>query len=67
MTQREFEVTIGKDGRVEVHVRGFKGRGCLAAAKIFEEIVGEIQSQRETSEFYEPEESVRFNIEQRSK
>ena len=32
---------------------------------IFERIVGEPKSQQETSEFYEPEEHVRFDIEQR--
>jgi hypothetical protein len=65
MTQREFDITIGPDGNVELHVKGFKGRGCLEALKLFEEIVGEVKSQRETSEFYEPEEQVRYNIDQR--
>ena len=65
MPQREFEITIGKSGEVEVHIKGFKGRGCLAMAKIFEEIVGELKSQEQTSEFYEPEEQVQYRIDQR--
>ena len=65
MAQREFDITIGPDGNVELHVKGFKGRGCLEALKLFEEIVGEVKSRRETSEFYEPEEQVRYNIDQR--
>ncbi|HMP81710.1 MAG TPA: DUF2997 domain-containing protein [Verrucomicrobiota bacterium] len=65
MPQREFEITIGPDGNVELHVKGFKGRGCLEAMKLFEQIVGELKSRRETSEFYEPEEQVRYNIDQR--
>jgi len=65
MPQREFDITIGKDGSVELHVKGFKGKGCLEAMKIFEQIVGEMKSQRETSEFYEPDEVVQFNQEQR--
>jgi Protein of unknown function (DUF2997) len=65
MPQREFDITIGKDGSVELHVKGFKGKGCLEAMKLFEQIVGEMKSQRETSEFYEPDEVVRFNQEQR--
>jgi hypothetical protein len=65
MSQREFDITIAPDGSVELHVMGFKGRSCLEALKLFEEIVGEVKSQRETSEFYEPEELVRFNLEQR--
>lgn len=65
MPQREFDITIGPDGSVELHVRGFKGKGCLEAMKLFEQIVGEVKSQRETSEFYEPEELVRHQIDQR--
>jgi hypothetical protein len=66
MPQREFDITIAKDGSVELHVKGFKGRACLEAAKIFQEIVGEMQMERQTSEFYEPEEQVRYRQDQRS-
>ena len=65
MPQREFDITIGPDGSVELHVQGYKGKSCLEAMKLFEQIVGEVKSQRETSEFYEPEEQVRYNIYQR--
>jgi hypothetical protein len=62
MPQREFDITIEPDGSVELHIKGYKGKGCLEALKLFEQIVGEVKSQRETSEFYEPEEQVRYNI-----
>ena len=65
MPQREFEITIAPDGSVEVQVKGYKGKSCLEAMKIFEQVVGEMKSRRETSEFYEPDEHVQFNIEQR--
>jgi hypothetical protein len=65
MPQREFDITIGKDGSVQLHVNGYKGRGCLEAVKFFEQIVGEMKSQQQTNEFYEPDEQVRFNIEQK--
>lgn len=65
MPQREFDITIGKDGSVELHVKGYKGKGCLEAMKIFQQIVGELKSEQATSELYEPEEQVRHNIEQR--
>ena len=65
MAQREFDITIGAEGNVELHVKGFKGRSCLEAMKLFEEVVGELKSQQETSEFYEPEEMVRYNVDQR--
>lgn len=65
MPQREFDITIAPDGSVEVHVKGYKGKNCLEAMKIFEKAVGKMKSQRETSEFYEPDEHVQFNQEMR--
>jgi hypothetical protein len=65
MPQREFDITIAADGTVEVHVKGYKGKSCLEALKLFEKAVGEVKSRRKTSEFYEPEEQVRLNIDQR--
>lgn len=65
MIQREFDITIGKDGSVELHVKGYKGRSCLEAVKWFEQIVGQMRSQQETSEFYEPDGQVRYHIDQR--
>ncbi|MGC9943064.1 MAG: DUF2997 domain-containing protein [Verrucomicrobiota bacterium] len=65
MPQREFEITIGKTGEVQLHVKGFKGKACLEAVKFFEEIIGEMKSQQQTSEFYEPEEQVQFRLDQR--
>jgi hypothetical protein len=66
MPQREFDITIGRDGAVELHVKGYKGRGCVEAMKIFEKIVGELKAEQKTNEFYEPEEQVRYNIDQRT-
>ena len=65
MPQRELDITIGPDGKVELHVSGYKGQGCLEAVKLFQQLVGELQSQRVTAEFYEPEEEVRNRIENR--
>jgi hypothetical protein len=65
MPEREFDITIGKNGEVELHVKGFKGRACLDAVKVFEQMVGEMKSQQHTSEFYEPEEQVQYRIDQR--
>ena len=65
MAQREFEITIGPDGNVQLHIKGYKGKSCLDAVRMFEQIVGKVKSQRETNEFYEPEEQVQFRIDQR--
>jgi hypothetical protein len=64
MPQREFDITIEPDGQVHLHVRGYKGKSCQDAVKMFERIVGEIKSQQMTSEFYEPDAMVRYHIEQ---
>ena len=65
MPHREFNITIAPDGNVQVHIQGYKGKSCLEVMKMFEQVVGELQSRRETSEFYEPDEQVQLNIEQR--
>ena len=65
MNQREFEITIAPDGSVEIHVKGYKGRRCLEAVKIFEAAVGRKTSERLTSEFYDPEEHVQYRQEHR--
>jgi hypothetical protein len=65
MPEREFDITIGKTGEVEIHVKGYKGRTCLEAVKVFEQIVGEMKSQQHTSEYYEPDEQVQYRIDQR--
>ena len=60
MNQKEFSITITPEGRVEVHIQGYKGKdGCQSAAALMEKIIGHIDSQQETSEAYEPEEVVR--------
>jgi len=66
MPQRELEITIGPDGEVELLAKGYKGKGCKEIAKIFEKVVGELKEQRETSEFYEPDEVVQYRIDQRA-
>ena len=62
---REFEITIGKTGEVQLHVKGFKGPACLEAMKAFEQIVGELKQQQLTGEFYEPDEQVQYRIDRR--
>jgi hypothetical protein len=65
MPQREFDITIAPDGGVEVHVKGYKGKSCLEVMKLFEQVVGELKSRNETNEYYEPDEHVQLNIDQR--
>ncbi len=65
MIHKEIDVNIKPDGEVEIHVQGFKGKACLDVARAFEQAVGEIISQQETSEFYEPDTPVHQTLEQR--
>ena len=64
MAQHEVEITISKTGEVKVHVKGVKGKACLAYAKWLAELVGKIRNQQLTSEYYEPETKARINLEQ---
>ena len=66
MKEREYDITIGPDGNVELVIKGYKGKRCLDAVKLFQEMIGHVQSQRETGEFYEPEEEVQYRVEQKS-
>ena len=66
MKEREYDITIGPDGNVGLVIKGYKGKRCLDAVKLFQEMIGHIQAQRETSEFYEPEEEVQYRIEQKN-
>ena len=65
MPLRELEISVAKDGTVEVHLKGYKGKRCLDAVNMLEKMVGEINSQQKTSEFYEPDEEVTYRVEQR--
>ena len=65
MAQRELDISISQDGTVEVHVKGFKGKSCAEAVKLLQQVVGELKSEQKTSEFYEPEETVKFHLDQR--
>jgi hypothetical protein len=64
MAQHEVEITISKTGEVKVHVKGAKGKACLAYTNWLADVVGKIKDQQLTSEYYEPETKARINIEQ---
>lgn len=63
MPNREFDIVVGPDGRVELKVAGYPGKRCLEAMEVFRKIVGELQAQEPTHEFYAPEETVRNHVE----
>lgn len=53
MEMQELEITIDKEGRVQVAVRGVKGEGCLALTKSIEDAVGTVEEREYTAEYYE--------------
>jgi hypothetical protein len=64
MAQHEVEITISKSGEVKAHIKGVKGKACMAYAKWLAEVVGRINDQQLTSEYYEPDVKARINLEQ---
>ena len=58
MEMQELEITIDKEGRVQVAVRGVKGEGCLGLTKNIENAVGTVEEREYTAEYYEQPVSV---------
>jgi len=53
MEMQEMEITIDKEGRIQVNVRGAHGADCLAMTKNLEETAGVVEERRYTAEYYE--------------
>jgi hypothetical protein len=64
MAQHEVEITILKNGQVKVHVKGAKGKSCMAYSKWLASIIGKVENQQLTSEYYEPDVKARIDLEQ---
>jgi len=52
-SMRTIEVLIRDDGSIKVHASGFKGKSCEDALKIISEKLGEVISEKKTSEWYQ--------------
>lgn len=55
--KHELEIEISPSGKVEVLVKGAKGKKCMEYVQIFA-AMGKITDQKTTGEYYEPEQSV---------
>ena len=55
--KHEIDIEISPSGKVEVHVKGAKGKKCLDYVQIFSAI-GKVSEQQTTGEYYEPETPV---------
>lgn len=59
----EFDIVIGKDGKVRAKVRGASGAACMELSDLLAKIVGKQESRELTSEYYEGQTgSVRFDV-----
>lgn len=56
-SKHELEIKIDANGKVEVLVKGAKGKQCLQYVELFNSI-GNVSDQQMTGEFYEPEPRV---------
>jgi hypothetical protein len=63
MEQHDIEIVIAKNGQVKVHVKGAKGKACLKYSEWLAKVIGKVQDQKLTSEYYEPETQAKIKIE----
>ena len=61
MSSPEFDIQIGKDGKVKVRIHGVSGAECIELADMLRDIVGQEDSRQKTPEFYGPGSKVRFD------
>ncbi|MHC4201106.1 MAG: DUF2997 domain-containing protein [Planctomycetota bacterium] len=63
METHEFDIAIGPDGKVQVHVKGVKGAACEEYVKLFERILNSQGEATHTNEYYEPPTGVAIDLE----
>ncbi len=61
MERPEFEITIRKNGKMRVHIKGVQGERCVEMADLIREIVGREDERQLTSDFYAQESKVRIH------
>ena len=61
MSKPEFDIAIGKDGKVTVKVHGVSGAECVALSDMLKQIVGHEDSRQLTPEYYGSPGNVRID------
>jgi hypothetical protein len=51
--KREIEIEIGRDGKVNIKVKGVQGSECLEFSQFLEEALGDTVDRELTSEYYQ--------------
>jgi hypothetical protein len=62
--KREMEIEIGRDGKVNIKVKGVQGSECLEFSQFLEEALGETVEQELTSEYYQVPASTESTVQQ---
>jgi hypothetical protein len=65
-TKHEMEIEISPTGKIEVVVKGAKGKKCMEYVQIFNSI-GKVTDKQNTGEYYEPESPVSITDSLRSR
>jgi hypothetical protein len=63
MKKRELNITIGKDGLVNIAVEGVAGPDCIEFTRFLEEELGEVISRERTQDYYQEGERSVLNVE----
>jgi hypothetical protein len=62
--KREMEIEIGRDGKVNIRVKGVQGPECLEFSQFLEEALGETLEHEVTSEYYQLPASTEATVQQ---
>lgn len=54
---QEIKITIGPSGKVNLSVNGAKGSACKDLTKKLEKALGSVESSKQTTEYYQTEET----------
>lgn len=66
MERPEFDIVIGRNGKVTVEVKGTSGKRCIELADLIKEIVGHEDQRTLTDEYFAPDGKVRIDTKVRS-
>jgi hypothetical protein len=59
MELQEMEITIDREGRINVKVRGAHGSDCLVLTKDLENTLGVVEHREYTTEYYQQPSEIR--------
>jgi DUF2997 family protein len=62
--KREIEIEIGRDGKVNIKVKGVLGTECVEFSQFLEEALGDTIEQELTSEYYQLPASSETTVQQ---